>query len=49
LSGAGIWTSWISTSQLRTSVVVPLDRLYEAVALLHGEFGLEHPGATQPA
>jgi len=41
LSSAGIAASWISTSQLRTSIVVPLDRLIEAVGLLHHEFQLE--------
>jgi aspartate kinase len=41
LAAAGIPTSWISTSQLRTSAVIPLDRLAEAVLLLHHEFGLE--------
>jgi aspartate kinase len=43
LSVAGIWTSWISTSQLRTSAVVPLARIADAVALLHQEFGLDSP------
>jgi aspartate kinase len=42
LTAAGIPTSWISTSQLRTSAVIPLDRLAEAVLLLHREFGLGH-------
>lgn len=40
LSRARIPTSWLSTSQLRTSVVVPRDRLEEAVRLMHEEFGL---------
>jgi aspartate kinase len=40
LSRAQIATSWISTSQLRASVVIPLNRLAEAVLLLHREFGL---------
>jgi aspartate kinase len=40
LSHASIPTSWVSTSQLRTSVVVPLDRLEEAVRLVHDEFAL---------
>lgn len=48
LTAAGIPTSWISTSQLRTSAVIPLDRLAEAVPLLHREFGLDTPDrATQ--
>lgn len=41
LSAAGIPTSWISTSQLRTSVVVPADRLLDGVGLLHHEFQLD--------
>ena len=40
LAAAGIPTSWISTSQLRSSAVIPLDRVAEAVLLLHREFGL---------
>jgi len=46
LSTAGIHTSWISTSQLRTSVTVPLDRLLDAVHILHREFGLDRDEAT---
>jgi aspartate kinase len=38
LADAGIAISWISTSQLRTSVVVSADRAHEAVALLHEQF-----------
>lgn len=41
LAAEGIWTSWVSTSQLRTSVVIPLDRLSEAVGLMHDEFRLD--------
>ncbi|MCX9192907.1 aspartate kinase [Carbonactinospora thermoautotrophica] len=41
LAAAGIPTSWISTSQLRSSVVVPIDRLFDAVEVLHREFELE--------
>lgn len=41
LSGAGIVTSWISTSQLRTSVTVPLDEVIHAINVLHREFGLD--------
>jgi aspartate kinase len=41
LAGAGIFTSWLSTSQIRTSVVIPLDRVLGAVQLLHDEFGLD--------
>ena len=46
LSAAGISSSWISTSQLRTSVVVPRARVGEAVHLLHREFDLDRPAAT---
>jgi aspartate kinase len=46
LSTAGITASWISTSQLRTSVIVPLDRLVEAVGLLHQEFQRECDSLT---
>lgn len=42
LASASIPTSWISTSQLRTSAVVPADRVLAAVQLLHDEFGLDH-------
>lgn len=53
LSAAGIPTSWISTSQLRTSVVIPLDRVLGAVRLLHDEFELDRdqlgPVSTTPA
>jgi aspartate kinase len=45
LSSAGIPISWLSTSQLRASVVVPRDHTLVAVRLLHREFGL----ATCPA
>ncbi|HEX2298503.1 MAG TPA: ACT domain-containing protein, partial [Pseudonocardiaceae bacterium] len=41
LSSAGIPTSWVSTSQLRTSVVIPQDRVLDAVRLLHDEFELD--------
>ena len=41
LSAAGIGTSWLSTSQLRTSVTVPLDRVLDAVEVLHREFELD--------
>lgn len=53
LLAAGITTSWISTSQMRMSVIVPLDRLLDAVHLLHTEFGLglgaPEPGVRTPA
>jgi len=40
LAAAGIPTSWVSISQLRTSAIVPRDRVVEAVSLLHETFGL---------
>jgi len=40
LARAGIPVSWLSTSQIRTSVVIPLDRVASAVQLLHNEFEL---------
>lgn len=40
LAAAGIPTSWLATSQLRSSVTVPLGRAAQSVALLHDEFGL---------
>jgi aspartate kinase len=42
LDEAGIVTSWVSATQLRTSMTVPSTRVAEAVTLLHNEFGLEH-------
>ncbi|MBB5873630.1 aspartate kinase [Allocatelliglobosispora scoriae] len=41
LAGAQIPTSWVSATQLRTSVTVPHGRLSEAVVLLHKEFELQ--------
>ncbi|WP_239097110.1 aspartate kinase [Asanoa ferruginea] len=41
LAGAGIPTSWISTSQMRISVIVPRERTVEAVETLHREFHLD--------
>lgn len=40
LALAGIPVSWLSTSQIRTSVIIPLDRVASAVQLLHDEFEL---------
>lgn len=40
LSGNGIGTSWISTSQVRASAIVPLERVLDAVTLLHNVFEL---------
>lgn len=44
LSAAGMTTSWVSTSQLRSSAIVPLDQVVGAVELLHQEFGLDRAG-----
>jgi aspartate kinase len=41
LAAAGIPTSWISTSQMRLSVIVPRERTVDAVETLHREFHLE--------
>lgn len=49
LSAAGIPTSWLSTSQLRTSVVIPLDQVLGAVQLLHDEFELDRRPARAGA
>ena len=51
LSTAGIPTSWISTSQMRLSVIVPRERAVEAVEALHREFHLDRrePADLPPA
>jgi len=41
LAAADIPTSWLSTSQIRTSAVIPQDRVLDAVRLLHDEFELD--------
>lgn len=41
LNASGIPTSWLSASQIRTSVVIPAERVNEAVRLLHDEFELD--------
>jgi aspartate kinase len=41
LAAAAIPTSWISTSQMRLSVIVPRERTVEAVETLHREFHLD--------
>lgn len=46
LARAGIPTSWIATSQMRLSVVVPRERVVEAVETLHREFRLDRPQPT---
>jgi aspartate kinase len=48
LAAAGIPTSWISTSQLRLSVIVPRERTVEAVETLHREFHLDQPERSAP-
>ncbi|MBC3842477.1 aspartate kinase [Streptacidiphilus sp. 4-A2] len=49
LAGAGIATSWVSSSQVRASVTVPADRRVQALRLLHKEFELagEDAGTKQ--
>ncbi|GAB3174264.1 aspartate kinase [Myceligenerans halotolerans] len=49
LARAGIPTSWLSTTQLRTSVTVPRDRVPAAVAALHDEFELAGEPSAHPA
>lgn len=46
LARAGIPISWLSTSQIRTSVVVPLDHVANAVQLLHNEFELNRAASA---
>jgi aspartate kinase len=41
LSAAAIPTSWMSTSQMRLSVIVPRERTVDAVGTLHQEFQLD--------
>lgn len=41
LAAVGISARWISTTQSRTSVVIPLDRVIEAVEIVHREFDLD--------
>lgn len=49
LTRAGIATSWVSATQLRVSVTVPLARVVEAVGLLHQEFELERDDSAESA
>ncbi|WP_460888219.1 aspartate kinase [Promicromonospora xylanilytica] len=49
LDRAGIPTTWLSATQLRTSVTVPRDLVHAAVAALHTEFGLGTEPSPQPA
>jgi aspartate kinase len=46
LAAAGIPTSWISTSQMRLSVIVPRERTADAVETLHREFHLDRHEAA---
>ena len=46
LATAGIPTSWISTSQMRLSVIVPRERTVDAVETLHREFHLDRHEPT---
>ncbi|GAA1881079.1 aspartate kinase [Asanoa iriomotensis] len=46
LATAGIPTSWISTSQMRISVIVPRERTADAVETLHREFHLDRHEPT---
>lgn len=46
LASAGIPTSWISTSQMRLSVIVPRERTIDAVEALHREFRLDRHEPT---
>ncbi|MCK1815693.1 aspartate kinase [Streptomyces sp. XM4011] len=48
LGRAGITSSSLHTAQLRTSMLVPLDRLSESVAVLHTAFGLDDPDTCPP-
>ncbi|MEV6752865.1 aspartate kinase [Streptomyces sp. NPDC051214] len=46
LAAAGIPTSWMSTSQMRLSVIVPRERTVDAVETLHREFQLDRSQPT---
>ncbi|MBN3930691.1 aspartate kinase [Streptomyces verrucosisporus] len=48
LTGAGIRTGALSTSQTRISVTVPRGEEKQAVRLLHTEFGLDSPEGADP-
>ncbi|MEV4949572.1 aspartate kinase [Streptomyces sp. NPDC053755] len=49
LSRMGVTPSWVSSTQLRVSVIVPLDRVLEAVTALHQEFGLGRDDLDTPS
>lgn len=40
LARLGTTASWVSSTNLRVSVIIPLDRVPDAVNALHQEFGL---------
>ncbi|WP_202532756.1 aspartate kinase [Streptomyces sp. SID3212] len=40
LARMGVAVSWVSSTHMRVSVIIPLDRVIEAVTALHQEFGL---------
>jgi aspartate kinase len=48
LAGAGIATTSMASSQLRTCVTVPLADTWDAVRTLHREFTLGRPGIAEP-
>jgi aspartate kinase len=48
LAAAGIPTSWISTSQMRLSVIVPRERTVDAVESLHRAFQLDRQEPYEP-
>lgn len=48
LAAAGIPTSWISTSQMRLSVIVPRDLTVDAVETLHRAFDLDRQEPYEP-
>ncbi|RKT55704.1 aspartate kinase [Saccharothrix australiensis] len=45
LGELGITPIWLATTQLRSSVLVPVDRLAEGVRALHRRFGLDRDGS----
>ncbi|QGZ50978.1 MULTISPECIES: aspartate kinase [Streptomyces] len=49
LSRMGVTPSWVSSTHLRVSVIIPLDRVLEAVTALHQEFGLGRDDLDTPS
>ncbi|MFF8608445.1 aspartate kinase [Streptomyces sp. NPDC015346] len=49
LSRMGVTPSWVSSTHLRVSVIIPLDRVLEAVTALHEEFGLGRDDLDTPS